>query len=124
MKKSFALFYVVLFFLLVAFVIEIALVNITNITLSVLSTPTNIKTIYGVQSLVSLGYDMLINSQTSTTATSFNSAYMLNTLSTTTIQNNTIYTVTGTYTIKNETSTAIMYFVKTPDNKIHCFYWK
>jgi len=129
MKKGFALLYVIIFLVLVSFIVGLIMINIASMSITIAQLPNNYKSIYGNQSVVSLGYMLIANNpnnQTATTITYYNNI----TYSATIVnqeplpQGYTLYTVQGQYRIEQNTGTLTMYYLKNSSNNIYCVGWQ
>lgn len=126
MKKGFALLYVVIFLVLVSFIIGLVMINIGSMSITVAQLPSNYKSIYGNQSIVSLGYMLIMNNQTATTLTYYGDTMYSATVTNqnTLPQGYTLYTVQGQYRIEQNTGTLTMYYLKNSSNNIYCVGWQ
>ena len=125
MKKGFALLYVIIFLVLVSFIVGLIMINIASMSITIAQLPNNYKSIYGNQSVVSLGYMLIANNpnnQTATTITYYNnitySATIVNQepLS----QGYTLYTVQGNF---GQDNIEIQY-IKDNTGHIYCVGWQ
>lgn len=126
MKKGFALLYVVIFLVLISFIIGLVMINIASMSITVAQLPSNYKSIYGNQSIVSLGYMLIMNNQTATTLTYYGGTMYSATVTnqTTLPQGYTLYTVQGQYKLEQNTGTLTMYYLKNSLNNIYCVGWQ
>jgi len=126
MKKGFALLYVVIFLVLVSFIIGLVMINIGSMSITVAQLPSNYKSIYGNQSIVSLGYILIASNQTATTITYYDnttySATITNqsTNQSTLPQGYTLYTVQGNW---GQDDIEIQY-IKDNTGHIYCVGWQ
>jgi len=122
MKKGFALLYVVIFLVLISFIIGLIMINIASMSITVAQLPNNYKSIYGNQSVVSLGYMLIASNQTATTKTYYgNVTYSATITNISTLpQGYTSYTVQGNY---GQGSIEIRY-IKDNTGKIYCVGWQ
>lgn len=122
MKKGFALLYVVIFLVLISFIIGLIMINIASMSITVAQLPNNYKSIYGNQSVVSLGYMLIASNQTATTKTYYgNVTYSATITNISTLpQGYTSYTVQGNY---GQSSIEIRY-IKDNTGKIYCVGWQ
>lgn len=122
MKKGFALLYVVIFLVLISFIIGLIMINIASMSITVAQLPNNYKSIYGNQSVVSLGYMLIASNQTATTKTYYgNVTYSATITNISTLpQGYTSYTVQGNY---GQSSIEIQY-IKDNTGKIYCVGWQ
>ena len=118
MKKSFALLYVVIFLLLISFIVGLIMINIASMSITVAQLPDNYKSIYGNQSVVSLGYMLIASNQTATTLTYYgNITYSATVTSQTALsQEYTQYIVRGNFGQDN----IEIYYIKDNAGKIYC----
>ena len=126
MKKGFALLYVVIFLVLVSFIIGLVMINIASMSITIAQLPNNYKSIYGNQSIISLGYMLIASKQTATTITYYNNTTYSATITNQSIlpQGYTLYTVQGQYRIGQNTGTLTMYYLKNSSNNIYCVGWQ
>jgi len=126
MKKGFALLYTVIFLVLIAFIIGLIMINMASMSITVAKLPENYASIYGNQSIVSLGYMLIANNQTATTLTYYGGTMYSATVTnqTTLPQGYTLYTVQGQYRIEQNTGTLTMYYLKNSSNNIYCVGWQ
>jgi len=118
MKKGFALLYVVIFVVLVSFIIGLIMINLASMSITVAQLPDNYKSIYGNQSVVSLGYMLIASNQTATTLTYYgNITYSATVTSQTALsQGYTQYIVRGNFGQDN----IEIYYIKDNAGKIYC----
>ena len=125
MKKGFALLYVIIFLVLVSFIVGLIMINIASMSITIAQLPNNYKSIYGNQSVVSLGYMLIANNpnnQTATTITYYNNI----TYSATIVnqeplpQGYTLYTVQGNF---GQDDIEIQY-IKDSAGHIYCVGWQ
>jgi len=118
MKKGFALLYVVIFVVLVSFIIGLIMINLASMSITVAQLPDNYKSIYGNQSVVSLGYMLIASNQTATTLTYYgNITYSATVTSRTALsQEYTQYIVRGNFGQDN----IEIYYIKDNAGKIYC----
>jgi len=118
MKKGFALLYVVIFVVLVSFIIGLIMINLASMSITVAQLPDNYKSIYGNQSVVSLGYMLIASNQTATTLTYYgNITYSATVTSQTALsQEYTQYIVRGNFGQDN----IEIYYIKDNAGKIYC----
>ena len=126
MKKGFALLYTVIFLVLIAFIIGLIMINLASMSITVAKLPENYASIYGNQSIVSLGYMLIMNNQTATTLTYYGDTMYSATVTNpnTLPQGYTLYTVQGQYRIGQNTGTLTMYYLKNSSNNIYCVGWQ
>ncbi len=126
MKKGFALLYTVIFLVLIAFIIGLIMINMASMSITVAKLPENYASIYGNQSIVSLGYMLIMNNQTATTLTYYGDTMYSATVTNqnTLPQGYTLYTVQGQYRIGQNTGTLTMYYLKNSSNNIYCVGWQ
>ena len=122
MKKSFALLYVVIFLLLISFIVGLIMINIASMSITVAQLPNNYKSIYGNQSIISLGYMLIASNQTATTITYYNNTtYSATVNSPRTLQQGyTLYTVQGNF---GQDDIEIQY-IKDNTGHIYCVGWQ
>jgi len=118
MKKGFALLYTVIFLVLIAFIIGLIMINLASMSITVAQLPDNYKSIYGNQSVVSLGYMLIASNQTATTLTYYgNITYSATVTSQTALsQEYTQYIVRGNFGQDN----IEIYYIKDNAGKIYC----
>jgi len=126
MKKGFALVFVMIFLLLISSVIGLIMINMASMSITVAKLPENYASIYGNQSIVSLGYMLIMNNQTATTLTYYGDTMYSATVTNpnTLPQGYTLYTVQGQYRIGQNTGTLTMYYLKNSSNNIYCVGWQ
>jgi len=122
MKKSFALLYVVIFLLLISFIVGLIMINIASMSITVAQLPNNYKSIYGNQSIISLGYMLIASNQTAITKTYQNDiTYSATVNSPRTLQQGyTLYTVQGNF---GQDDIEIQY-IKDNTGHIYCVGWQ
>jgi len=122
MKKGFALLYVVIFLVLVSFIIGLVMINIASMSITIAQLPNNYKSIYGNQSIISLGYMLIASNQTATTITYYNNTtYSATVNSPRTLQQGyTLYTVQGNW---GQDDIEIQY-IKDNTGHIYCVGWQ
>jgi len=118
MKKGFALLYTVIFLVLIAFIIGLIMINMASMSITVAKLPENYASIYGNQSIVSLGYMLIASNQTATTLTYYgNITYSATVTSQTALsQGYTQYIVRGNFGQDN----IEIYYIKDNAGKIYC----
>ena len=111
MKKGFALLYVVIFVVLVSFIIGLIMINLASMSITVAQLPDNYKSIYGNQSVVSLGYMLIASNQTATTLTYYgNITYSATVTSRTALSQSA--TVTSQTALSQEYTQYMQYIVR------------
>ena len=118
MKKGFALLYTIIFLVLIAFIIGLIMINMASMSITVAKLPENYASIYGNQSIVSLGYMLIASNQTATTLTYYgNITYSATVTSQTALsQEYTQYIVRGNFGQDN----IEIYYIKDNAGKIYC----
>jgi len=121
MKKGFALLYTVIFLVLIAFIIGLIMINMASMSITVAQLPDNYKSIYGNQSVVSLGYMLIASNQTATTLTYYgNTTYSATITNQTALPQGILYTVQGNFGQGN----IKIYYIKDNFGHIYCVGWQ
>ena len=122
MKKGFALLYTIIFLVLIAFIIGLIMINMASMSITVAKLPENYASIYGNQSIVSLGYILIASNQTATTITYYdNTTYSATITNQSTLpQGYTLYTVQGNWGQDN----IEIHYIKDNTGHIYCVGWQ